>query len=68
MLLRSKELLDGVDTANIGKLRPLWDGPFTVIACPNPNVYTLALPRRMRCSQIVNVDRLKSLSSGRGGC
>ena len=28
-------------------------------ACPSPNAYTLALPRRMRCSPTVNVDRLK---------
>jgi hypothetical protein len=30
-----------------------------VTACPSPNAYTLALPRRMRCSPTVNVDRLK---------
>ena len=30
--------------ADIGKLRPRWDGPFTVTACPSPNAYTLALP------------------------
>ena len=56
VLLRTKELLDAAD---IGKLRPRWDGPFTVMACPNPNAYTLALPRKMRCSPTVNVDRLK---------
>ena len=56
VLLRTKELLDAAD---IGKLRPRWDGPFTVTACPSPNAYTLALPRRMRCSPTVNVDRLK---------
>ena len=42
------------------KLRPRWDGPFrafTVTACPSPNPYTLALPRKMRPT--VNVDRLK---------
>ncbi len=44
--------------ADIGKLRPRWDGPFTVPACPSPNAYTLALPRRMCCSLTVNVDRL----------
>jgi hypothetical protein len=55
-LLRTKELLDAAD---IGKLRPRWDGPFTVMACPSPNAYTLALPRRVRCSPTVNVDRLK---------
>ncbi len=31
VLLRTKELLDAAD---IGKLRPRWDGPFSVIACP----------------------------------
>ena len=56
VLLRTKELLDAAD---IGKLRPRWDGPFAVTACPGPNAYTLALPRKMRCSPTVNVDRLK---------
>ena len=56
VLLRTKELLDAAD---IGKLRPRWDGPFMVTACPSPNAYTLALPPRMRCSSTVNVDRLK---------
>ena len=56
VLLRTKELLDAAD---IGKLRPRWDGPFTVAACPSPNSYTLALPRKMRCSPTVNVDLLK---------
>jgi hypothetical protein len=56
VLLRTKELLDAAD---IGKLRPRWNGPFTVTGCPSPNAYTLALPRRMRCSPTVNVDRLK---------
>jgi hypothetical protein len=56
VLLRTKELLDAAD---IGKLRPRWDGPFAVKACPGPNAYTLALPRKMRCSSTVNVDRLK---------
>ncbi len=56
MLLRTKELLDAAD---IGKLRPRWDGPFTVTARPSPNAYTLARPRRMQCSPTVNVDRLK---------
>ena len=32
---------------------------FKVTACPSPNAYTLALPRKMRCSPTVNVDRLK---------
>jgi hypothetical protein len=56
VLLRTKELLDAAD---IGKLRPRWNGPFRVTACPSPNAYTLALPRKMRCSPTVNVDRLK---------
>ena len=56
VLLRTKELLE---TADIGKLRPRWGGPFTALACPSSNAYTLALPRRMRCSPTVNVDRLK---------
>ena len=32
VLLWIKELLDAAD---IGKLRPRWDGPFTVMACPS---------------------------------
>ena len=56
VLLRTKDLLDAAD---IGKLRPRWDGPFSGIACPGPNAYTLALPSRMLCSPTVNVDRLK---------
>ena len=38
VLLRTKELLDA---ANIGKLPPRWDGPFTVAACPSRNAYTM---------------------------
>ena len=56
VLLRTKELLD---SAEIDKLRPRWDGPFTVTASPSPNAYTLALPRKMHCSPHVNVGRLK---------
>ncbi len=56
MLLLTKELLDAAD---IGKQRPRWKGPFTATACPSPDAYTLALPRKMRCSLTVNVDRLK---------
>lgn len=44
VLLRTKRLLVAAD---IGKLRPGWDGPVTVTACPGPNTYTLALRRRM---------------------
>jgi hypothetical protein len=49
VLLRTKELLHAAD---IGKLMPRWDGPFTVTACPSPNrdAYALALPPRMQCS------------------
>ncbi len=36
VLLRTKAL-------DISKLRPWWDGPFTVTTCPSPNTYTLAL-------------------------
>ena len=64
VLLRTKELLDAAD---IGKLRPRWDGPFTVTACPGPNAYTLALPPRMLCSPTVNVDRLKPFFERAGG-
>ena len=52
----TKELLDAAD---IGRLRPRWDGPFTVLACPSRNAYTLALPREMRCSPTIIVDHLK---------
>jgi hypothetical protein len=63
VLLMTKELLDAAD---IGKLRPRWDGPFTVTACPSPNAHTLALSRKMRCSPTVNVDRLKPFHSRAG--
>jgi hypothetical protein len=56
VLLRTKELLDAAD---IGKLQPRWDSPFSVPACPSPNSYTLALPRHMLHSLTVNVDRLR---------
>ncbi len=56
MLLRTKELLDAAD---IGKLWPRWDRPFTVTTCPSPNAHTLALPRKMQCSPTVNVVWLK---------
>jgi hypothetical protein len=52
VLLQTKELLD---TEDISKLQPLWDGQFTVMACPSPNAYTLALPLLMLCSPTVNV-------------
>ena len=57
VLLRTNELLDAAD---IGKLLPRWDGPFTVLACPSPNAYTLVLPRPMHCGPTVLVDRLES--------
>jgi hypothetical protein len=63
VLLRTKELLDAAD---ISKLRPQWDGPFTLKACPSPNAYTPALPRKMRCSPTVNVDRLKPFHTRAG--
>ena len=53
---RTKELLDDAD---IGKLRPRWDVPFTVTASPSPNAYTLSLPRKVRCRPTVNVVWLK---------
>ena len=56
VMLLTKVLLDAAD---MGRLRPRWDGPFAVTACPSPNAYTLALPPRMLCSSTVNVDRLK---------
>ena len=62
MLLRTKELLDA---AEIGKLRPRWDGPLTATACPSPIAYTLASQRKMRCSPTVNVDRPSPFSSAR---
>ena len=56
VMLRTAELLDA---AEIGKLRPRWEGPFRVSALAGPNTYTLALPKRFKCSPTVNVDRLK---------
>ena len=56
VLLRTKELLDA---AEIGKLRPRWEGPFRVKAIAGPNTYTLILPKRFKCSPTVNVERLK---------
>jgi len=38
VLLRTKELLDA---AEVGKLRPRWEGPFRVAALAGPNAYTL---------------------------
>ncbi len=35
-------------------------GPFAVTACPSPNAYKLALPRRMQCSPTVNFGVLPS--------
>ena len=42
--------------STLPKLRPRWNGPFTVTACPNPNAYTLVFPRKLRCSPSVNTD------------
>ena len=44
VMLRTKKLLDA---AEVGKLRPLWEGPFrafSVAAVAGPNTYTLTLP------------------------
>ena len=43
----------------MGKLRHCWAGPFEVMDSPAPNTYALRLPRSMRISQVINVDRLK---------
>ena len=59
-----KELLDAAD---IGKLRPPWNGPYIATTCPSPNAYTPALPHKTRCSPTVNVDRLKPSSRGPPG-
>ena len=56
VLLRTKELLDASD---FGNLHPRLDDLFKVLACTSLDAYTLALPRRMRYSPTVNVDRLK---------
>ena len=66
VLLRTKERLDA---AGMGKLRPRWDGLFTVTACPSPKAYALALPRRMRCSPTVGQRRPARplLRAGGGG-
>ena len=60
----TKELLDA---AKVGKMRQLWEGPFTVAAVAGPNTYTLALPALFKCSPTVNVDLFKqySLLTGR---
>ncbi len=47
VLLRTRELLDA---AEIGKLRPRWEGPFRVNALAGPSTYTLALPGRFKCT------------------
>ncbi len=56
MLLQTKELLY---TVNIGKLLQQWDTPFTVMAYPAPNAYTMALPLQKVCSSNVNADSPK---------
>ena len=33
---------------DVGELRPRWNGPFTLLVCPNPNAYALALQRKVR--------------------
>ena len=56
VLLATRQL---AEAAQVGKLRNRWEGPFEVIDSPGPNTYTLRLPRRMRISPVINVDRLK---------
>ena len=56
VLLATRQL---TELAQVGKLRPRWQGPFEVLGSPSPNTYRLQLPRRMRISPVVNVDRLK---------
>jgi hypothetical protein len=56
VLLRTKAPLDAAD---VGKLRPWWDGPSTVTARPSPKACTLALPARTQCSPAVKADRLE---------
>jgi hypothetical protein len=56
VMLRTAELLDAAD---IGKLRPRWEGPIWVTAPAGPNIYTLVLPPRFWCSPTINVDHLK---------
>ena len=43
----------------MGKLRNRRAGPFEVVDSPGPNTYPLRLPRSMRISPVINVDRLK---------
>ncbi len=47
VLLWAKELLDA---AEIGKLRPRWEGPFPVAEVAGPNTNTLDLHRHFKCS------------------
>ena len=47
VMLRTKELLDA---AEVGKLRPRWEGPVPVAAVAGPNTCTLTLPARFKCS------------------
>ena len=35
-----------LNDADMGKLRPRWDGPSTVLSRPSPDAYTLSLSRR----------------------
>ncbi len=57
VMLRTKDLLDA---AEIGKLRPRWEGPFPLLK--GPDTYTLALPKRFQCSP--NVDMLRPPPQG----
>ena len=56
VLLATRQL---TELAQVGKLRHRWAGPFEVMDSPAPNTYALRLPRSMRISPVINVDRLK---------
>ena len=56
VLVQSKELLD---TADIGKLRDLWEGPFKVIKQTAPNAYLLKVEKLFQFDPTVNVDCLR---------
>ena len=56
VLLATRQL---AEAAQVGNLLNRWAGPFEVVDSPGPNTYTLRLPRRMRISPVINVERLK---------
>ncbi len=55
-LLRTRVSLDA---AEIGKLRPRWEGFFRIMALAGLSTYTLALPGRFKCCPTVEVERIK---------